>query len=151
MNIKNISHVDTSGFALKTNINVKVDLLNYATKVNIKNISHVDTSGFALKTNLANLKTGADKLGIDKLVPVPVDLGKLSDVVKNDVVKKNVYDKLVAKLNSIDTSRFVLKTKYDADKLEIENKIPNTSDLVKKTDCNIKITEIEDKIPMLVV
>ena len=119
--------------------------------MNIKNISHVDTSSFALKTNLANLKTGADKLGIDKLVPVPVDLGKLSDVVKNDVVKKNVYGKLVAKLNSIDSSRFVLKTKYDADKLEIENKIPNTSDLLKKTDCNIKITEIEDKIPMLVV
>ena len=55
---------------------------------------------------------------------VPVDLSKLSDVVKNDVVKKTVYDKLVAKVNSIDTSRFVLKTKYDTDKLEIENKIP---------------------------
>ena len=133
------------------NINVKVDLSNYATKVNIKNISHVDTSNFALKTNLANLKTDADKLDIDKSVPVPVDLSKLSDVVKNDVVKKTVYDKLVAKVNSIDTSRFVLKTKYDADKLEIENKIPNTSDLVKKADCNIKITEIENKIPMLVV
>ena len=66
-------------------INVKVDLSNYATKANIKNISHVDTSSFALKTNLANLKTEVDKLDIDKLVPVPVDLSKLSDVVKNDV------------------------------------------------------------------
>ena len=71
------------------NINVKVDLSNYATKVGIKSILYVDTSGFALKTNLANLKTEIDKLDIDKLVPVPLDLSKLSDVVKNDVVKKN--------------------------------------------------------------
>ena len=64
-------------------INVKVDLSNYARKLDIKNISHVDTSSFALKTNLANLKTKVDKLDIDKLVPVPLDLSKLSDVVKN--------------------------------------------------------------------
>ena len=69
-------------------IKVKVDLSNYATKADIRNISHVDTSSFALKTNLASLKTEFDKLDIDKLVPVPVDLSKLSDVVKNDVVKK---------------------------------------------------------------
>ena len=69
-------------------INVKVDLSSYATKADIKNISHVDTSSFALKTNLANLKSEVDKLDIDKLVPVPVNLSKLSDVVKNDVVKK---------------------------------------------------------------
>ena len=69
-------------------INVKVDLSNYATKSDIQNITHVDTSSFALKTNLASLKTEVDKLDIDKLVPVPVDLRKLSDVVKNDVVKK---------------------------------------------------------------
>ena len=68
------------------NINVKVDLSNYATKADIKNISHVDTSSFALKTNLANLKTEVDKLDIEKLVPVPVDLSKLSDVVKNDLI-----------------------------------------------------------------
>ena len=49
----------------------------------------VDTSIFALKTNLANLKAEVDKLNIDKLAPVPVDLSKLSDVVKTDVVKKN--------------------------------------------------------------
>ena len=83
---------------------------NYATKTDVKNISHVDTSNFALKSSLASLKTGLDKLDIDKLVPVPVDLRKLSDAVKNDVVKKSVYDTLVAKVNSIDTSRFVLKT-----------------------------------------
>ena len=70
------------------NINVKVDLSNYTTKTDIKNILHVDTSSFALKSNLASLKTEVDKLDIDKLVPVPVDLSKLSDVVKNDVVKK---------------------------------------------------------------
>ena len=98
-------------------INVKVDLSNYATKADIKNISHVDTSSFALKTNLANLKTEVDKLDIDKLVPVPVDLSKLSDVVKNNVIKKDVYDKLVAQVNSIDTSEFALKTKCDTDKL----------------------------------
>ena len=63
-------------------INVKADLLNYATKTDIKNNSHVDTSSFALKTNLANLKSEVDKLDIDKLVPVPVDLNKLSDFVK---------------------------------------------------------------------
>ena len=61
-----------------------------------------------------------------------VDLSKLSDVVKNDVIKKTVYDKLVAKVKSIDTSGFVLKTNYDTDKKELENKIPNTSGLVKK-------------------
>ena len=94
-------------------INVKIDLSNYATKADIKNISHVDTSSFALKTNLANLKTEVDKLDIDKLVPVSVDLSKLSDVVKNDVVKKDVYNKLVAKVDNINTSGFVLKTTYD--------------------------------------
>ena len=128
-------------------INVKVDLSNYATKADIKNISHVDTSSFALKSNLASLKTELDKLDINKLVPAPVDLSKLSDVVKNNVVKKTVYDKLVAKVNSIDTSRFVLKTKYDTDKSEVENKIPDTSGLVKKTGYNAKITEIEGKTP----
>ena len=68
------------------NINVKVDLSNYAIKADIKNISHVDTSSFTLKTNFASLKTEVDKLDIEKLAPV--DLSKLSDVVKNNVVKK---------------------------------------------------------------
>ena len=69
-------------------IKVKIDLSNYATKTDIKNISHVDTLSFALKANLANLKTEVDELDIGKLVPIPVNLNKLSDVVKNDVVKK---------------------------------------------------------------
>ena len=104
-------------------INVKVDLSNYATKADIKNISHVDTSSFALKTNLASLKTEVDKLDIDKLGPVPVNLSKLSDVVENDVVKKTAYDKLAAKVNSIDTSTFVLKSKYDTDNSELKDKL----------------------------
>ena len=69
-------------------INVKVDLSNYATKADIKNISHIDTSSFALKTNLPNVKTEVDKLDIDKLVPVPVDSSKLSDVVKMMLLKR---------------------------------------------------------------
>ena len=113
--------------AFSGDINVKVDLSNYVIKADIKDISHVDTSSFALKTNLANLKTEVDKLDIEKLVTVPTDLSKLSNVVRNDVVKKDVYDKLVAKVNIVNTSRFVLKTKYDTDKSELQNKIPGTS------------------------
>ena len=74
---------------------------------------HTLIPSFALKANVANLKTEVDKLDIDKLAPVPVDLSKLSDVVKNDVVKKTVYDKLVAKVNNIDTNDIVLKIKYN--------------------------------------
>ena len=106
-------------------IKIKIDLSNYATKTNLKNVTHVDTWSFALKTNLANLKTEVDKSDIDKLVTVPTDLSKLSNVVKNDVVKNTVYDKLVAKVNNIDTSGFVLKTNYNTDKTELEDKIPN--------------------------
>ena len=72
--------------SFRGNINVKVDLSIYVTKTDLKNVTHVDTSNFALKTNLASLKTEVDKLDIDKLIPVPVDLSKLSDVVNNDVV-----------------------------------------------------------------
>ena len=123
-------------------IKVKIDLSNYATKTDIKNISHVDTSSFALKTNLANLKTEVDKLDIEKLAPVPVDLSKLSDVVKNDVVKKTVYDKLAAKVNNIDTGTLVLKTKDQTNKIELGKKIPNVTDFVKRT----KLTESENEI-----
>ena len=142
------------------NINVKVDLSNYATKADIKNISHVNTSSFALKTNLASLKIDVNKLVIDKLAPV---------------AKKAVYDKLVEKVNNIDTSGFVSKTKYDelekkipdissfvkktsynskvdtlATKTElptVENKINSVNNLITKTGFNAKVTEIEDKIP----
>ena len=90
-------------------INIKVELSNYATKADVKNISHIDTSSFALNSNLASLKTEVDKLDIDKIVSVPIDFSKVSDLVKNDVVKKAVYDKLVEKVDNIDTNGFVLK------------------------------------------
>ena len=126
-------------------INVKVDLSNYATKADIKNISHVDTSSFALKANLANLKTKLDKLDIDKLVPVPVDLSKLSDVLKKDVIEKADYNAKITEIeNKIpDISNLATKTSLNT----VENKIPDTNGLVKKTDYNAKITEIEGKIP----
>ena len=104
-------------------INVKFDLSNYGTKTDLKNVSHVDVSGFALKSNLANLQTEIDKLDIDKLTPVPNDLAKLSNLVKNNAIKKTVYGKLVAKVNNIDTTGFVLKTTYDTDKPNLEKKI----------------------------
>ena len=88
------------------NINVKVDLSNYAMKTDLKNVTHVDTSSLALKTNLASLKTEVDKLDIDKLAPVLVDLSKLGDVVKTDVVKKAAYDKLATKVSNIESSVF---------------------------------------------
>ena len=93
-------------------INITVDLSNYATKDDIKNITHVDTSSFALKKNLGDLKSEVDKLDADKLKPVPTDLSKLSDVVKNDVVKKTDYNKLVTKVDNIDTSGLVKMTDY---------------------------------------
>ena len=109
----------------------------------IKNVTDVDTSTFALKKNLARLKTEVDKLGIDKLVPAPADLSKLSDVIKNEVVKKTVHGKLAAKVDNIDASEFILITKYQTDKTELEKKIPDVTDFVKKT----KLTELENKIP----
>ena len=82
---------------------------------------------------------------MDKLAPVPADLSKLSNVVKNDVGKKTVYHKLAGKVKSIDTSAFVLKTKYLTDKTELEKIIPNLNDFVKKT----KVTELENEIPYI--
>ena len=140
---KNCQYFSKSFKNFGRNINVKIDLSNYATKTDIKNISHVDTSSFAHETNLASLKTEVDKLNIDKLVPIPADLSKLSNVVKSDVVKKIVYDKLVAKVNNIDTSDFVLKTNYQTDKTELKKKIPDVTDFVKKA----KLTGLENKIP----
>ena len=100
------------------NVNVKVDLSYYVTKADIKNILYVDTSSFALKPNLAEM----EKSYIGKLVPGPANLSKLSDVVKNVVVKKAVYEKV----NTIHANRFILKTKYDTDKSELQKKISDT-------------------------
>ena len=74
------------------NIKVELDLSNYATKKDIKDITQIDASGFASKTNLAALKTEVDKIDSDKLKTVPNDLAKLSNVVKNDVLKKTDYN-----------------------------------------------------------
>ena len=88
---------------------------NYVTKTDLKNISHVDASSFALKSNLASLKTEVDKLDVDKLKSVPNDLEKLSNIVKNDVIIKTECNKLVKKVDNIDTAGFVLKTTYYTD------------------------------------
>ena len=85
-------------------IRVNFNLSNYARKTDLKNVTHVDVSNFALKTNLASFKTKVEKLDIDRLVPIPNDLAKLSNVVKNDDFKKTEYDKLVGKVDNIDNT-----------------------------------------------
>ena len=137
-------------------IKLKLDLSNYATKTDLKNVTHLDVSNFASKTNLAALKTEIDKIDTDKLKTVPNDLAKLSNVVKNDVVKKTEYVKLVTKVNGIDPTNFVLRAKYEKDGSDFEDKITkidkkmsDISDLVKKTGFNAKITEEEGKIPSI--
>ena len=82
--------------------------ISFGGNINVK----VNLSNFALKSNLDSLKTELGKSGIDQLKPAHVDLSKLSDEVKKDVAKKSVHNKLVAKVNNIDTGGFVLKTKY---------------------------------------
>ena len=146
------------------NIKVELDLSNYATKDVVKNITHVDVSSYATKTNLASLKTEVDKIDTDKLKTVPADLAKLSNVVKNDIVKKtdynvkvtsiegqiaggtkNTVDNLadITKLKAIDTNNFVLKTKFSADINTLDDKIdglqkktPDISGLATKTSLN---------------
>ena len=143
------------------NIKVELDLANYATKDDFKNITHVDVSSYATKTNLAALKGEVDKTDVDKLKTTPADLAKLSNVVKNDVVKKtdyntevtsienliagvinNTLDNLgdITKLKAADTSNFVLKTKLVSEVTTLENKIdtvdkklPDISGLATKT------------------
>ena len=139
-------------------IKVELELSNYATKTDLKNVTHVDVSIFASKTNLASLKTEIDQVDADKLKTVPVDLAKLSNVVKNDVGKKTEYISLKTKVDSIDTTNFVLKAKYgkygsdfEDKNSKIDKKILDVSGLVKKTDFNAKVTEIESKIKYLVL
>ena len=127
-----------------SNVKLELDLTNYATKTDLKNITHVDVSSFASKTNLAVLKTEVDKIDADKLKKVPIDLAKLTNAVQNDLVKKTGYNAKVTniesqiagvtkstldnlgditKLKAIDTSNFVLKTKFASDVTTLENKI----------------------------
>ena len=123
---------------IKRKGDLKVDLTNYAIKTDLKNVTHVDTSNFALKSNLADLKTEVDQSDIGKLAPVPIDLIKLHNVVKNKVLKNTVNETLVAKVNNLDTSGFILKTKYDADKTELK-KIPDSNKLVKNKIMMLKL------------
>ena len=83
----------------------------------------MDVSSFALKSKLASLRTEVDKLDIDKLTPVPNDLANLSNAVKNDVIKKTEYKKLVAKVDNIDTRNFVKIRKYEKNGSDFEDKI----------------------------
>ena len=92
-------------------------------KLNLKNVSNVGVSSFALKSNVASLKTEVHKIDADKLKAVPVDLAKLGNVVKNDIVKKTEYKKLVTKVDNIDTTNFVKKNKYEKDGSDFEDKI----------------------------
>ena len=158
------------------NIKVELDLGNYEMKKDVKDITHVDVSGYASKTNLAALKAQVDKSDTDKLKTVPNDLAKLSNVVKNDVVKKtdyntkvtsienqiagvtkNMVDNLadITKLKAVDTNNFVLKTKLASDvntletKIDIvDKKIPDISGLATKTSLTsyLKITTFNSKV-----
>ena len=126
------------------NIKVKLDLVIYATKTDLKNITHVDVSSFASKTNLAALKTEVDKIDVDKLKTTPTDLAKLTNAIKNDVVKKTDYNTKVTsiepqiagltknttdnlnditKLKAIDINSFVTRTKFSADTNTLDDKI----------------------------
>ena len=125
---------------------VKVGLSNYATKVGLKNATEIATSKLAAKSDLVSLKADVDKLDIDKLIPVPANLSKLSNVVKNDVVKKTLYDKLITKVNKIDFRRFALETNCDTDKSNLGKKIPDTTGVIM---LNYNIIDYRFEIIML--
>ena len=125
---------------------VKVGLSNYATKVDLKNATGIATSKLVAKSDLVSLKADVDKLDIDKLIPVPANLSKLSNVVKNDVVKKTLYDKLITKVNKIDFRRFVLETNSDTDKSNLGKKIPDTTGVIM---LNYNIIDYRFEIIML--
>ena len=136
-------------------INVKVDLSSYATEAGLKDATGIDTSNFALKSNL---KTEVDGLDIDKPIPVPADLSKLNYVVKNDIVRETVYNKLVTKVNNINTKGFILKTKYDTDKSDLEKEIsdankqiPDTNSLVKKKKQIKMLKLMKQKVKYLIL
>ena len=128
------------------NMKVELDLGNYATKDDVKNITHVDVSSYATKTNLAALKTEVDKIDTDKLKTVPDDLAKLSNVVKNEVVKKTDF--------SADT--YITKTKFSTDtnalddKIDkVEKKIPDISSLETKRNVTTLVNNLNNRIDNL--
>ena len=128
------------------NIKVELDLSNYATKKDIKDITYIDASGFVSKTNLTALKTEVDKIDTDKLKTVPSDLVKLSNAVKNDVVKKTDYN---TKVSSIETQiTGVNKNTLDnlADINTLKTKTVDTSDFVTITKFSADTNALDDKI-----
>ena len=180
--------------SLRANVKVKLDLSNYATKVDLKNAAGVHTSNFAKKIVLANLKSGVDnldidelknlpnnlinlkskidKLDVDKLVPALADLSKLSDLIKNDVVKKVVYDTKIKNIQDeiSDITNLTINTTLNSTINEIKNKIPsitnlgtaaaiytlknkilNVSDLFKKADYDAKVSEMAKNILLLLI
>ena len=147
-----MNHIHISERTLMSKLIYLTTQQNY----HFKNATDDNTSNLVAKSDLASLKAETDQIDVSKLKTVCVDLSKFSDVVNNEVVKKSVYDKLVTKVNNIDTSGFVLKTKYTGDKpaTQINQKISEANkkkiliqvNLSKKiTDYNPKISEIESK------
>ena len=128
------------------NIKVEFDLSNYATKDDVKNVTHVDVSSFATKTNLAALKTEVYKIDIDKLKTVPDDLAKLSNVVKNDVVKKTDF----SADNYVTRTKFSTDTNSLDDKIDkVEKKIPHISSLETKKNVTTLVNNLNYKIDNL--
>ena len=84
------------------NVKVELDIFTYAMKADLKGATRIDIFTLASKNHLANLKTKVDNLDVDRLKSVPVDLGKLGDVMDNDAVKKNMYNNLLTKVNAND-------------------------------------------------
>ena len=118
------------------NIKVELDLTNYATKTDLKNITHTHVNSFASKTNLAALKTEVDKIDVDNLKTVPDDLAKLSNVVKNEVVKKTDF----SADNYVTETKFSTDTNALDDKIDkVHKKIPDVSNLATKSSVTILV------------
>ena len=122
------------------------ELIKYHLCLGGLSYDHVKTSDFALKTNLASLKGDVHKLDIDKLIPVPNYLDKLSNKVENDLKAKTDFNTLKTKVDDIDLNKYILKTKYDSEVGDLKLKIPDISGLLETSVFNSKITEIEGKI-----
>ena len=128
------------------NIRVELDLANYATKDDVKNITHVDVSSYATKTNLASLKTEVDKIDTDKLKTVPDDLAKLTNVVKNEVVKKTDF----SADNYVTRTKFSTDTNSLDDKIDkVEKKIPDISSLETKRNVTTFVNNLNNRIDNL--
>ena len=128
------------------NIKVELDLTDYPTKSDLKNITHTDVSSFASKTNLSALKTDVDKIDVDKLKTVPDDLAKLSNVVKNEVVKKTDFS----------ADDYIKKTKFSGDinslddkTDKVEKKIPDVSSLETKKNVTTLVKNLDNRIDNL--